>query len=176
MRCAPRLISHLARATEGSSYRPASVGEALDHYEADLRARDADPTNAARVRKHLPSAIAAKTVNLLTAHELPRWRDHLIQRKGLERGSADRTARALKAALNLAAKDDPRISNAAAWRTGLARLPDGERARNVVIPETSVRALIAGAYEISRSPEPGQAKPCGSKFVTFRITVTVHVY
>ena len=140
----------LARATEGSTYRPATVGEALDHYEADLVARGGDVTNARRVRKHLPASLAAKAVSLLTARELRQWRDGLIARKGLERASADRTARMLKAALGLAAAIDHRVANAAAWRIGLARLPDGERARNVVLSEETVRILIAEAYTVGR--------------------------
>ena len=32
----------------------------------------------------------------------------------------------LKAALNLAARDDPRITNASAWKNGLQRLPEEE--------------------------------------------------
>jgi integrase len=68
----------------------------------------------------------------------------------MQPASADRSARALKAALNLAANDDPRISNSSAWRTGLARLPDAERARNVILPDEAVRAIVAAAYEIGR--------------------------
>ena len=56
----------LARGGE-SSNRPITVVEALDHYEADLRARDADIANASRVRRHLLDTLAAKTVALLGA-------------------------------------------------------------------------------------------------------------
>ena len=65
--------------------------------------------------------------------------------------SADRTARVLKAAFNLAAEDDPRITNSAAWRTGLARLPDSEHARNVVLPDDTVRDLVAAAYALDQN-------------------------
>ena len=139
----------LARGGE-SSNRPITVVEALDHYEADLRARGADIANASRVRLHLPDTLAAKTVALLGARELRQWRDGLVKR-GMRPASADRSARALKAALNLAATDDPRITNTAAWRTGLARLPDTEHARNVILPDEAVRAVIAAAYEIDQS-------------------------
>jgi integrase len=62
--------------------------------------------------------------------------------------SADRTARALAAALTLAASDDPRITNVAAWKTGLARLPDAEQTRNVILPDNAVRAVVAAAHQI----------------------------
>ena len=34
------------------------------------------------------------------------------------------------------------------WRNGLKRLPDGETARNVILPDEMVRALVRTAYEI----------------------------
>jgi integrase len=136
----------IARRTE-STNRPASVAEAIDAYEANLRARGAGIGNATRVRHCIPSTMAAKTVALLTARELRAWRDGLVSR-GMQPSAADRTARALKAALNLAVTDDPRITNASAWKTGLARLPDAEKSRNVILDNATVRALIAAAYEI----------------------------
>jgi integrase len=137
----------IARRTESTS-RPATVAEALDAYEANLRARGALTGNASRVRGHIPSTLAAKTVSLLTARELRAWRDGLVSR-GMQPAAADRTARAFKAALNLAVTDDPtRITNAVAWKTGLARLPDAEGTRNVILPDTDVRALIGAAYAV----------------------------
>jgi integrase len=46
----------------------------------------------------------------------------------------------------LAAAHDPRITNGAAWRTALAALPDAHHARNVILTDEQVRALIAAAY------------------------------
>jgi integrase len=131
-----------------STGRPVTVAEALDAYEGDLQARGGDIGNVTRVRFNLPDTLGAKTVSLLTAGELRRWRDGLVKH-GMAPASADRTARALKAALALAATDDPRIGNAAAWRTGLTRLPDAERSRNVILPDEQVRAVIVAAYELS---------------------------
>jgi integrase len=125
--------------------RPATVAEALANYEADLRAREGDPGNVARIRHQLPASLAAKTVALLGARELRLWRDGLVK-KGLKPAAADRTARAFKAALNLAAGDDARVTNSAAWRSGLKRLPDAETARNVIISEDVVRELVGAAY------------------------------
>jgi hypothetical protein len=135
----------IARAGEGSGERPATVSEALDAYEANLRARGGALGNVTRVRFNLPSTLAARPVGLLTAKELRSWRDRLVK-AGMQPASADRTARALKAALSLAAKDDKRIINAAAWRD-LERLPDAETARNVILPDETVRAVVAAAYE-----------------------------
>ena len=137
----------IARAGEGSGDRPATVAEALDAYEANLRARGGAIGNVTRVRFNVPSTLAARPVTLLTAKELRGWRDRLVK-DGMAPASADRTARALAAALTLAANDDPRIVNASAWKTGLARLPDAEQSRNVILSDDAVRAVVAAAYDI----------------------------
>jgi site-specific recombinase XerD len=128
--------------------RPITVAEALDNYAAELKSRGGDGLNVTRIRHHLTPALAAETVALLTARDLRHWRDTLLK-KGLAPASADRTARALKAALALAAREDHRITNAAAWRDGLARLPDAEVARNAILSDAEVRALVAAAYKIA---------------------------
>jgi integrase len=134
----------LARGKDAGG-RPATVAEALADYEADLIARSASPTNARRVRALLPSTILAKPVALLTARELKHLRDGLIA-KGAKPASVNRDLKGFKAALNLAAAHDPRITNGAAWRTALAALPDAHYARNVILTDEQVRALIAAAY------------------------------
>jgi len=139
----------LARGTEDSE-RPITVGEALDCYALDLAGRDGEAGNVSRVSFHLPPALASKTVVLLTARELRHWRDGLLK-KGLASATVKRTCKPLAAALNLAADTDPRITNRSAWKTGLKALPDGENARNVVLPEADVRKLVALAYEISHA-------------------------
>jgi integrase len=140
----------LARRGETTGDRPATVAESLNAYENDLRARGGDVENASRIRFNLPDTLGAKTVSLLGAGELRRWRDGLV-RHGMSPAAADRTARALKACLNLAAGDDPRIVNATAWKTGLKRLPDAERARNVILSDDQVRAIVGAAYVIDRA-------------------------
>jgi Phage integrase family len=139
----------LARAGEGNGDRPATVGEAIDAYAADLAARGAHPDNGASLRFNVPDTLAAKAVALLTEKELRTWRNSLVKR-GLKPASADRVGRVFKACLNLAAADDPRIVNAGAWRNGLTRLPDGESARNVILSDETVRAVIAAAYTDSQ--------------------------
>jgi integrase len=98
-----------------------------------------------RVRHHLPPALAAKPVSLLEAKELRRWRDSL----DMKPASINRTTRQLKAALNLAQRLDPtRIVNGHAWKIGLASLRDSHTARNAILSDEQVRALIAAAYDI----------------------------
>ncbi|MCA6097640.1 tyrosine-type recombinase/integrase [Bradyrhizobium australafricanum] len=139
----------LARAGEGNTEQPVSVAEALDAYETDLETRDGSKYNATGVRRHL-GALANKAVALLTDRELRDWRAGLIKH-GLKRSSADRIARSLKAALTLAASNDKRITNAAAWKIGLKKLPDSETARNVILQDQTVAALVRGSYDVDHS-------------------------
>src|SRR5215831_17093196 len=67
----------LARGKDAGG-RPITVAEALADYERDLIARSASPTNARRARHHLPPALAAKPVSLLTPRELKLFRDGLV--------------------------------------------------------------------------------------------------
>jgi integrase len=136
----------IARGSNSGGDRPATVAEALDNYAAELRSRGGDLLNVTRVRRHLPPTLAAKTVGLLGARDIRQWRDGLLK-AGLAGASADRTARSLKAALALAAREDQRITNTAAWR--LPRLPDAERARNAIMSDADVRKLVTAAYDIS---------------------------
>ena len=136
----------LARGAEGNGDRPATVAEALDRYEADLRARGGDLFNASRVRGHLTPTLASKPIAMLVARDLSAWRDGLVA-NGLTRSAADRNARAFKAALNFAAKENSRITNGAAWRHGLQRLPDSEHARNAVLSDHTVREIVAAAQD-----------------------------
>lgn len=58
--------------------KPATVRQALDTYEADLKTRGADTGNAMRVRMHLPERLLDRAVALLTLGELRKWRDRLV--------------------------------------------------------------------------------------------------
>jgi integrase len=133
----------LARGTDEGA-RPITLGEALADYARDLERRGAGSTNASWPRGYLTAALLAKPVALLTAKELRRWRDDLE----LKAPSINRMAKGLKAALNLAAAHDPRITNANAWRLGLAGLPDSYVARNVILSDKDVLALVTAAWEI----------------------------
>jgi integrase len=88
------------------------------------------------------------TLRLLHARsDLRKWRDDLVTK--LAPATVNRTAAAFKAALNLAADHDDRIANRRAWATGLASIPDAEQSRNVILPENTIRLIIAAAYRDS---------------------------
>ena len=146
-----RALGRGERTGEGRSAKPATVAEALDAYDADLRTRGADIGNVARVRMHLPAGLLDKAVALLASRELRGWRDGLA--RTLAAATVNRTTTGLKAALNLAAEHDERITNRRAWETGLASIPDAEQSRNVILDEATVRWIIAEAHV--RSPEFG---------------------
>src|SRR5439155_19263255 len=119
-----RILARGGREADEDSRKPVTVAQIIDCYEADLKARGGDAYNAQRVRVHLPDALASKTVALLAApRDFRHWRDGLVM-KGLAPSTVNRTCAALQAALELAAAQDPRITNQSAWRTGLAALPD----------------------------------------------------
>ena len=138
----------LARGSDAvvSNDAPVSVAGALSRYEDDLKARKGSIYNARMPRKHLTSVLLAKPVALLSATELRKWRDSLIG-GALVDASINRMLKCFRAALNLAARHDPRIiQNKAAWTTGLETLPDAEAARNVILKDRQVTALVRAAY------------------------------
>ena len=145
-----RAVGRAAAGDRGPT-KPVTVGQALDSYEADLKTRGGDIGNVARVRMHLPAGLPDKAVALLAARELRRWRDELA--KKLAAATVNRTTTGLKAALNLVAEHDERLSNRRAWETGLASIPDAEQSRNVILDEATVRRIIAEAH--ARSLEFG---------------------
>ena len=139
----------LARGSQGEQGELVSVTQAVDRYEADLKARGGDTDNTVRVRLHLPDALGRKTVALLTAHDLRQWRDFLLA-KGLAPASVNRTLTILRAALNLAADQDERL-NSRAWEKGLVALPDAQESNNVIVSEQTIRDLVARAYQASEA-------------------------
>lgn len=128
-----------------SGFAPVSVDGALSRYEDDLKARQGSVYNARMPRKHLTAALLAKPVALLSANELKKWRDSLIGGE-LEDSSINRMLKCLRAALNLAARHDPRIQNKDAWITGLESLPDATNDRNVILADQLVTAFVRAAY------------------------------
>jgi integrase len=142
----------LARGKEDGDGKPITVAQALDRYRADLQARAADPYNAARVRIHIPAGLANRSIAQLSEHELKRWRGQLIDR-GMSASAVNRTARAFKAALELAANQDARVTNQSAWRRGLRAVPDAQRSRNVILSDADIRRIVDAAY--ASGPEVG---------------------
>jgi hypothetical protein len=129
---------------------PATVAQALDAYQADLKINGGDAGNARRVRRHLPARLLALPVASLRVGGLRKWRDRLAENGGLEPSTVNRILTAFKAALNLAAKTDERITNNRAWAEGLEALRNAEEARNVILDDDQIRAIIAAAYGESR--------------------------
>ena len=126
---------------------PITIAKALDEYEANLKVRSGDVANVRRVRAHLLEPLTRVNVAAVTARDLRAWRDGLA--KKLAPATVNRTVTALKAALNLAADHDERITSRNAWKTGLAAMPDAQEARNVILPEATVRRIMAVADEES---------------------------
>jgi integrase len=138
-----RAMARVAHNDDGDDGKPLTVSRALDRYEADLKTRSGDTANVARVRVHLREALANKRVALLTARDLRNWRDDLS--KLLAPATVNRTAGALKAALNLVADHDERIISRQPWDMGLATIPDAEESRNVILGEPTIHTIIAEA-------------------------------
>jgi integrase len=139
----------LARGSgEGDSGRPLTVAEAVDRYEADLKARGGEIKNASRVRYNLTSALSAKPLSLLVARELRQWRDGMLER--MTPSSVNRVCNSLKAALNLAASLDSKITNSREWERGLEAIPDADESRNVILADDDVRTVVKCSYDESK--------------------------
>ena len=125
-----------------------TVRGAVDAYMAALTARGGDPGNARRILVHLPDSLAGKTVALLAARDFAPWRAALTA-AGLSPSAINRASACLRAALNNAANEDERISNRRVWEKALAALPNATQARNVILLDADVRAVVAAAYDVS---------------------------
>ena len=138
----------MARGT--SSGAPATWSQALDDYEADLKARGGSKRNATHVRHHLnrTPTLLNKPVALLTTAELKRWRNDLVASGGLKPASVVRVLKSARASLNLAANHDPRIQNRDAWRVGLSGLIDTYVPIDRVQSDAIVLRLVAEAYAL----------------------------
>jgi hypothetical protein len=137
----------LHHGSANTGHKLQTVNEAIESYQRDLEARGGDPSNAARLGRHIPASLGTKLVAQLNARELRAWRDGLL-RVGLKPPSVRRTSSCLRAALTLAAKHDPRITNTNTWRHGLENLPDSHVARNVIVADTAIRRIVHAAYEV----------------------------
>ncbi len=138
----------LVKGDTAEAGRLLTVAVAVDEYARDLAVRGAGPENATRVRKHLTAALAYKQVSLLRARELSAWRDGLL-RDGMPAATLVRLCRALKAALNLAARRDHTITNRMAWSDGLSGVSEDFSSRNVErLDDAQVHAVIAASYAL----------------------------
>jgi hypothetical protein len=129
--------------------RPATIDEALAAYEVDLAGRGANTYNARLVRTHLPQHLAAQPLSQVTSKQLRGWRDALIK-GGMLPATVNRVFKPAKAAFTLAAKLDPRVAaNAASWAVGLEALRGTVKAREAVLTNKQVQAVVAAAYDVS---------------------------
>jgi integrase len=135
---------------DASDAAPLTVDAALDLYERDLRSRNADVANVRRVRRHMTSALGGKPVMFITAQDLRHWRDGLVAR-GLEPSTVNRHRVGLRAALELAAGLDHRITNRDVFRLGLKGLPGATKARRVVLADADVLRIVEAAYREDHS-------------------------
>ena len=118
----------------------------MKRYKASLEARGSGLANETSLRSHLTPALLAKPVAMLTGDELTAWRDGLVA-KGLKASTANRYMGPLRAALNAAAKRDPRIKkNEGAWSDHLENLSDANTARRAYLNEMKIRELVAASY------------------------------
>ena len=131
--------------------RSFSVDEALQEYKTNLIKRQASVANARHPRQHLPPHLLKKLVVLLTARELALWQSSLLNKR-IQKSTINRVCTALKAALNHAARLDPRIKNAQAWMQGLsqftANAPQEIDEYNILEPEQRA-AIIRQAYAVN---------------------------
>ena len=81
-------------------------------------------------------------------NDLRHWRDDLVS-KGVSPATINRTRGGLRAALELAASLDDRITNRNSFKSGLKGLPGGKNARRVVLPDADV--LHQTAYDHDRA-------------------------
>jgi integrase len=81
---------------------------------------------------------------LIDAQEWRKWRDSLIG--DLTAAAGNRVIGAVSAALNLAAAHDSRLASHRTWQVGLQGLPNANRARNMILDNDEVRALVEAAY------------------------------
>jgi integrase len=134
-----------ARNIGNASGKLVTVREALAAYADSLRIRGGDRDNADRIRRHLPPNLGDKTVALLSVQDFTPWHAALAAAE-LTPASINRTNNGLRAMLNHAADLDDRITNAKVWTKALRTLPNATVARNTVLDEQTVRAVVSAAY------------------------------
>jgi len=127
---------------------PATVARAIEAYRADLQARGKSPRNADTAKRYLDAALLAKPVAQLCRAELVAFRNKLVA--NVAPATVNRATTTIKAALNLAAKNDRgRITNSFAWSDGLEPLPGAHNSDHHRIENEDLRRLITAAYQDS---------------------------
>src|SRR5262249_22340509 len=119
-------------------------------YESDLSGRGRNAYNARLARAHMPAHLLAQPLSLVTVRQLRDWRDALV-RDGMKPITVNRVLKCAHASFNLAAKLDARVAaNREAWKVGLEALPNSVTARDAVLGDTQVQAVVRTSYDISQ--------------------------
>src|SRR4029450_4328151 len=132
---------------DSADSKPMTVADALARYK--IRSRGGRLGKARRVENHLTGTLAGKPVALLTVRDLQTWRNGLKEK--MEPSSVNRTRTGLRAALELAATLDHRITNRHVFRLGLRGLPGSNKARRIVLPDADVLRILKAAYDVDRA-------------------------
>jgi integrase len=128
---------------------PYTIAVAVQEYGADLRARKGDKAARGvegRLRKHLLPVLGERRLADLTAGELAKWRNGMVDLAGDEdevrrsRDSANRVLSMAKAAFNLAFNSG-KVADDRAWRRVKAFRGVGE-ARKVFLTEDQLQRLV----------------------------------
>lgn len=126
-----------------------TVLAAVESYRADIVARGGDITNADRVLLHLPETFGQKIVARLLVRDFRDWTDNLNAAE-LKAATVDRINSCMRAALNLAATNDERITERP-WRKAIGGKsgPGGEvTANNVHLNPQEIAGIVRAAYRI----------------------------
>lgn len=111
------------------------------HYPIDFINFSRKSVSRGPLSFNLTHALLKRPIALLDVTELRKRRDAATR---MTPASANRLATILKAALNLAASTDERLSTRP-WEIALAALPEATMADNVVLPEETIRQLVQAA-------------------------------
>jgi hypothetical protein len=140
------LAKKLARATDGpaNSDRPATLKEALEDYKRHLEGRGQPGAQVGIIINRLTPSLAETPVSMMTDKQAVAFRDHLLA-TGIKRNTTTRYWATFCAAMTRAAKLDKRIKNTP-WK--LEALPSDTEARNVILPDAKVSAIVAAGYRL----------------------------
>jgi len=131
----------------GSKSAPITVAGAFAAYERDLESRGGNVyTNARWPQTHMTPGQLATPVAELTARELRGWRDGFV--KKISAASVNRLCGAIAAALEHAARLDPRITNERAWKVGLEGIANVSGTVDAVLSDAEIRVLVQAAYRV----------------------------
>jgi integrase len=142
---ARELVRKQTGAPEEDTGRPVTVDEALTAYEHDLKERRGIKYNATTLRRHVTSSLLTRPVQLLAQKELKAWRQSLTGK--MKPASINRQCKSFRAALNLAANNDRRVTNRNEWKIGLKGLPNAEEDRNVILEDDTVGSIVLASYD-----------------------------